>query len=110
MARPEVGTMEVRWAPATAPRVVATSRNMPTRMFEYPSLTYAAAAPDDVAITETSDAPIANRRSTPRSSVRAGVTTTAPPNPVSAPRKPARAEMAKTMPENERASMYGGRL
>src|SRR5579862_7964726 len=46
-------------APRSAPRVVAISRNMPMRMFENPSLTYAAAAPDEVAITDTSDAPTA---------------------------------------------------
>jgi len=32
---------------------------MPTRMLVYPSRTYAAAAPDEVAITDTSDAPMA---------------------------------------------------
>src|SRR5258705_517539 len=51
-------------APASAPIVVATSRNSPIRTFVYPSRTYAAAAPDEVAITDTSDAPIAYRRST----------------------------------------------
>lgn len=39
--------------------VVATSRNIPMRTLVKPSLTYAAAAPEEVAITETRDAPIA---------------------------------------------------
>jgi len=42
-----------------APTVVATSRNIPIRMLVKPSRTYAAAAPEDVAITDTSDAPTA---------------------------------------------------
>ena len=46
-------------APASAPSVVAISRNMPIRMLENPSFTYAAAAPEEVAITETRDAPMA---------------------------------------------------
>ena len=46
-------------APISAPIVVATSSRMPTRTLVKPSRTYAAAAPDDVAITEMSDAPIA---------------------------------------------------
>ncbi len=37
-------------APATAPRVVATSRNIPIRIFVIPSFMYAAAAPDELAI------------------------------------------------------------
>ncbi len=45
--------------PSSAPTVVAISRNIPTRMFVYPSRTNAAAAPDEVAITQTSEAPIA---------------------------------------------------
>src|SRR6476660_7595017 len=49
----------VKYAPTSAPRVVAISRNIPMRMLEKPSLTYAAAEPEEVAITETSDAPIA---------------------------------------------------
>ena len=54
-----VGTFKAKYAPNRAPRVVAISRNIPMRMLEKPSLTYAAAAPEDVAITETSDAPMA---------------------------------------------------
>jgi hypothetical protein len=46
-------------APQTAPTVVAISRNMPMRMLEKPSRTYAAAAPEDVAITEINAAPMA---------------------------------------------------
>src|ERR1700745_1186205 len=75
--------------PADPPSVVATSRNIPTRTFEYPSRTYAAAAPLDVAITDTSAAPIAYRMSTPNTIVSNGTITTPPPSPVSAPKKPA---------------------
>src|SRR5579885_3774451 len=82
-------------APQIAPIVVAISRNIPTRTFEYPSRTYAAAAPDDVAITETSAAPIAYLISTLKSSVSIGTITTPPPSPVSAPRNPARNDPAK---------------
>ena len=46
-------------APAIAPKVVAISRNIPIRMLEKPSRTYAAAAPEEVAMTETSVAPMA---------------------------------------------------
>ncbi len=46
-------------APAKAPIVVAISKNIPSRMFVMPSFTYAAAEPDDVAITDTNEAPIA---------------------------------------------------
>ena len=46
-------------APQTAPIVVATQRKSPMRMFEIPSRKYAAAAPEEVAITEQSAAPIA---------------------------------------------------
>src|ERR1039458_1417344 len=38
--------------------------------------------------------------STPSASVKTGVTTTPPPNPVSEPRNPASAETANTIPEN----------
>src|SRR5580700_2951147 len=52
-----VAKRTARNAPRMAPAVVATSRNIPIRMLEYPSFVYAAAAPDDVAITEMSEAP-----------------------------------------------------
>ena len=76
--------------PASAPTVVATSKNIPTRIFEYPSRKYAAAAPEEVAITDTSDAPIAYRISTPNTSVSSGTITTPPPSPVSDPSIPAK--------------------
>jgi hypothetical protein len=50
---------DARYAPKMAPIVVAISRNMPMRIFEKPSRTNADAAPLDVAMTDTSDAPIA---------------------------------------------------
>src|SRR6476646_10750483 len=56
MAMALVDTHTARNAPDNAPRVVAISRNMPIRMLEKPSFTYAAAAPEEVAITETRDA------------------------------------------------------
>ena len=46
-------------APPTAPRVVAISRNIPNLILATPSLTYAAAEPEEVAITDTKAAPIA---------------------------------------------------
>ncbi len=55
----DVGIFAARNAPNRAPVVVAISRNIPMRMLENPSLTYATAAPDEVAITDTSDAPMA---------------------------------------------------
>src|SRR5690242_15683368 len=85
-----------RYAPPNAPTVVAISRSMPTRTLVNPSLTYAAAAPEDVAITETSDAPTAYRRSTPKSSVSIGTITIPPPRPVNAPRSPAENEPIAT--------------
>ena len=59
MASAGAGITDVKCAPTTAPTVVAISRNMPRRIFEKPSFTYAAAAPDEVAITETNAAPMA---------------------------------------------------
>src|SRR5262249_55244341 len=61
------------------------------------SRTYAAAAPLEVAITETIDAPIARRMSTPRNSVSAGTTIIPPPSPSSDPRNPATSEIAPTV-------------
>src|SRR5438067_1166063 len=87
-------------APESAPRLVAISRNIPTRMFEYPSRTYAAAAPDEVAMTETSDAPTAYRRSTPRTMVSSGTITTPPPSPVREPRNPAASDAPPTTAVN----------
>ncbi len=49
----------VTTAPIIALMVVATSRNIPILIFVIPSLTYAAADPVEVAITEMIDAPIA---------------------------------------------------
>jgi hypothetical protein len=48
-----------------APTVVAISRNIPIRKFVNPSLTLTAAAPDEVAMIEMRDAPMAYRMSTP---------------------------------------------
>ncbi len=59
-----VGVCAAITAPRMAPEVVAISSNNPMRTFEKPSRTYAEAAPDDVAITDTSEAPMAYRRST----------------------------------------------
>src|SRR5438105_5015657 len=46
---------------------------------------------------------MAYRMSTPNSSVKAGVRTTPPPSPVSAPRKPAAAAMTQISPVNSSA-------
>jgi hypothetical protein len=59
MVRARVGTRVARNAPKSAPMVVATSRNMPMRTLERPSRTYAAAAPEEVAMTEMREAPMA---------------------------------------------------
>ena len=53
-----VGNLSANEAPTTAPIVVAISRNIPILILEKPSLTYAAAAPEDVAMTDTSVAPM----------------------------------------------------
>lgn len=49
---------------------------------------------------------MAYRMSTPSKTVSAGVTTTPPPNPVRAPRKPAIAEMKKTSGVNSAIVIY----
>jgi hypothetical protein len=59
------------------------------------SRTYAAAAPELVAMTLTMLAPIASRMSTPNRMVRAGITRMPPPTPASAPITPARTETEK---------------
>ena len=52
-------TRPARNAPVIAPVVVAISSNIATRRLVIRSRTYAAAAPLEVAITDTIDAPIA---------------------------------------------------
>src|ERR1700722_4352867 len=59
-------------------------------------------------MTETRDAPIAYLISTPSASASAGTITTPPPRPVSAPRKPATADMANTTNVKVNAVMNGG--
>src|SRR5207237_10912311 len=59
MAIALVGTLVARNAPNSAPKVVAISRNIPILMLENPSFTYAAAAPEEVALPDPSDAPMA---------------------------------------------------
>jgi hypothetical protein len=54
-----VGVYTASTAPSIAPVVVAISRNMPMRTLVMPSLIYAAAAPDELAIEATSEAPMA---------------------------------------------------
>ena len=83
-------------APATAPRVVATSRNIPIRIFVIPSFMYAAAAPDELAIEATNAAPMAYLISTPNPRVSNGIITTPPPSPVSEPKSPASTAPAKS--------------
>lgn len=77
-------------APATAPVVVAISRNIPMRTLVIPSFIYAAAAPEDVAIDVTNAAPTAYLISTPNPRVKIGITITPPPKPVSEPINPAK--------------------
>src|SRR5262252_5822792 len=97
-----VVTIAAKKAPKSAPSVVAISRNIPILILEKPSFTYAAAAPDDVAITETSDAPTAYRISTLNTRVKNGTSTTPPPSPVSDPRKPAVNDPIATRAVNSR--------
>src|ERR1700722_3220989 len=54
-------------------------------------------------MTETREAPMAYLMLTPRARVSAGTTTTPPPRPVSAPRKPARNERIQTAPVKSNA-------
>jgi hypothetical protein len=77
------------YAPKSAPKVVAISRNIPMRILVKPSFTYAEAAPDEVAITEIREAPTAYLISTPNTNVNKGMITTPPPKPVKDPRNPA---------------------
>jgi hypothetical protein len=72
------------------------------RILLNPSITYAAAAPEEVAITETRDAPIAYRMSTPKKRVNNGTIITPPPKPVRAPRKPAKKEPRQIIREKPR--------
>src|SRR5262249_60080157 len=76
-------------APAGGPLVVGIGRNMGIRPFENPSVTYGAAAPEDVPMTDRSDAPMAYRIGTPKTRTSGGTITTPPPRPVRAPTKPA---------------------
>jgi hypothetical protein len=92
-----VGAYNAMAAPAMAPSVVAISRNMPMRMFKIPSLTYADAAPDEVAMTEINEVPMAYRMSIPNPIVNSGTITTPPPSPVSEPINPANKAPAKSM-------------
>src|SRR5579872_1007857 len=100
-----VETRVARNAPNNAPRVVAISKNIPMRMFEKPSLTNAAAAPEEVAITETREAPMAYRMSTLNKRLSSGTNTTPPPSPVNAPTRPARSEQKQTSTLNSRMFM-----
>jgi hypothetical protein len=61
------------------------------------SRTYAAAAPELVAMTDTSDAPIASWMSMPKTRVSTGTTMIPPPMPSSAPSAPAPIETPNMM-------------
>lgn len=76
-------------APHMAPAVVAISKNIPSRILVMPSFTKAAADPEEVAITETSEAPIAYLISTWSRRVSSGIMIKPPPSPVREPSKPA---------------------
>ncbi|GAB4237852.1 MAG: hypothetical protein Kow0049_24020 [Stanieria sp.] len=60
------------------------------------------AAPKEVAITDTREAPTAYLISTPKIAVNRGTITTPPPKPVSAPTKPAVKEQTQTSNENSK--------
>ncbi len=82
-SRNDGATAAARRAPPTAPLVVASSRNIPIRMSVIRSRTYAAAAPELVAMTLTMLAPIARRTSKPNRIVRARMTMIPLPTPAS---------------------------
>ncbi len=63
---------------------------------------YAIAAPEEVAITDTSEAPEEYRMSTPKPKVKRGTMIIPPPNPVTEPKKPAINEPVPTSRENSR--------
>src|SRR5215471_10691328 len=101
----DVDTPAARNAPNKAPSVVAISRNIPMRMLEKASLRYDTAAPDEVAMTETSEAPTAYLISTLKANVSRGTRTTPPPRPVREPRNPAANDPKLTRIVNSRTFM-----
>jgi hypothetical protein len=70
---------------------------MPILIFEIPSFTYEAAAPEEVAITAIREVPTAYFILMPKPKVKSGMITTPPPRPVNAPNKPAAKELPKTI-------------
>jgi hypothetical protein len=89
--------------PLSPPRVVATSKIMPSRRLTRPRSRLIVEEADAVAITETRLAAIAARMGMPKPRVRRGTRNTPPPNPSSAPTKPVAA------PANESCQSAGGR-
>ena len=75
--------------PATAPTVVATSRNMPRRMLVMPRLTKRSAPSMDVAMTQTMLVAMAVLIGTPKASVSMGTMMMPPPTPSMLPNTPA---------------------
>ncbi len=75
--------------PATAPMVVATSRNMPRRMFVMPRLANLVCAIDDVATTQTMLVAMAVLMGTPKARLRTGTMMMPPPTPSMLPKTPA---------------------
>ena len=88
------GTICAAHAPCQGPVVVAIASSIATRVLVKPSLINAAADPELVAITATSEAPTAYLMSTPKARTSSGTTTTPPPRPVSDPSRPAPTEPA----------------
>ena len=82
-------------APATVPSSSSTANLKLVRW----SLRNLAAAPEEVATIEIRLAAIAYRMSTPRNNVKTGTTMIPPPSPNSAPRKPPKIDMRKSMRE-----------
>ena len=74
--------------PVSPPRVVATSRAIPRRMFTSPRSRLIVEEAEAVAITEMRLAAMAARIGTPRESVSRGTRKTPPPRPSSAPTRP----------------------
>ncbi len=105
--------------PATAPMVVATSRNMPSRMLVIPREANVVWAMDDVAITQTMLVAMAVLIGTPNARLRTGTMMTPPPTPSMLPNTPAKNAMTRmpmrtamrgTLPDARREDGAGEQL
>ena len=81
--------------PATAPTVVATSRNMPRRMLVMPRAAKVVCAIDDVAMTQTMLVAMAVLIGTPNARLSTGTMMIPPPTPSMLPNTPAKSAMTR---------------